>query len=89
MSLCKASAFARLVVNPFRRTMLLVNKVMTPKIQCEVGRSPGNLCALSKAGLIPFETIPVQHVCDQSFPKIRCAVSPLRYVVTILFGVMS
>ena len=31
MSLCKASAFARLVVNPFRRTMLLVNKVMTPK----------------------------------------------------------
>ena len=59
MSLCKASAFARLVVNPFRRTMLLVSKVMTPKIPCEVGRSPGDLCALSKAGLIPFETIPV------------------------------
>ena len=36
--------------------MLLVNKVMTPKIPCEVGRSPGNLCALSKAGLISFET---------------------------------
>ena len=57
MSLCKASAFARLAVNPFRRTMLLVNKVMTPKIPCEIGRSPGDLCALSKAGLIPFETI--------------------------------
>ena len=57
--LCKASAFARLVVNPFRRTMLLVNKVMTPKIPCEVWGSPGDLCALSKAGLIPFETIPV------------------------------
>ena len=31
MSLCKVGAFARLVVNPFRRTMLLVNKVMDPK----------------------------------------------------------
>ena len=59
MSLFKASAFARLVVNPFRRTMLLVNKVMTPKIPFEVGRSPGDLCDLSKAGLIQFETIPV------------------------------
>ena len=31
MSICKASAFARLVENPFRRTMLRVNNVMTPK----------------------------------------------------------
>ena len=59
MSLCKTSAFARLVVNPFRRTMLLVNKDMTRKIPSEAGRSPGDLCAFSIAGLIPFETIPV------------------------------
>ena len=72
MSLCKASAFASLVVDPFRRTMLLVNQVMTPlrgntwpsyvcrtQIPCEVGRSPGDLCALSKAGLAAFETGPV------------------------------
>ena len=72
MSLCKAIAFARLVVNPFRRLMLHVNKVMTPlwastlpsyvrwtQIPCEVGRSPVDLCALSKAGRIPFEKSPV------------------------------
>ena len=59
MSLCKASAFVRLVVNPFKRTMLLVNKVKTPKIPWEVGRNTGDLCALSKAGIIRFETISV------------------------------
>ena len=59
-------------MNPFRRIMLLVNQVMTPlcggtwpsyvfrtQIPCKVGRSPGDLCALSKAGLTPFETGPV------------------------------
>ena len=52
--------------------MLLVNQVMTPlcgntwpsyvclaEIRCKVGRSPGDLCALSKAGLTQFETGPV------------------------------
>ena len=69
MSLCKVSALARLVVDPFKRTMLLVNQVMTPllgstwssyvcqtQIPCEVGQSPGDLCALSKGVSIPFET---------------------------------
>ena len=72
MSLCKASAFGRLVVNPFRRTILLVNQVMTSllgrtwpfyvyktQIPCEVGCSRGDLCALSKAGLTPFDTGPI------------------------------
>ena len=48
------------------------------QIPCEVGRSPGDLCALSKTGLIPFKTGPVLHICDQSLPKIRCAVSNIK-----------
>ena len=46
-------------------------------------------CALIKAVHIPFETVPDSHVCDQSFTKTWCVVSPVRYVVTILFGVLS
>ena len=44
---------------------------------------------LIEAGHTPFETGPDSHVCDVSFPKICSAVSPIRWVVIILFGVMS
>ena len=49
----------------------------------------GDKCALIEAGHTPFETGPDSHVCDVSFPKICSAVSPIRWVVIILFGVMS
>ena len=42
-----------------------------------------------RAGHAPFETGVDSHVCVQSFLKLRRVVSPIRWVVNILFGVMS
>ena len=48
----------------------------------------GDTCAPSEAGHALFETGLDSHVCDQSFLNLRRVVTPIRCVVTILFGIM-
>ena len=46
-------------------------------------------CVLSKAVYTLFETSPDSHVCDLSFLKLWRVVSPIRWVVIFIVGVMS